>query len=144
MKKNKPFLFQMPIKVMTYDIDFAQIVHNAVYIRWLEDLRSELLVGTYSIEEMLADGLSPILTRTEIVYRHPIRFGDDVMGQIWVSDLSRVRWTVEAEIWVADDIAAWSRQQGYFASMETYKPVRIPQPLQQRWLEETGSMTNPQ
>ncbi len=53
---NKPFLFQLPIKVMTYDIDFAQIVHNAVYIRWLEDLRTELLVGTYSIEAMLADG----------------------------------------------------------------------------------------
>ncbi len=141
---SKPFLFQMPIKVMTYDIDFVQIVHNAVYIRWLEDLRTELMIGTYSIEDMLADGLTPILTKTEIEYRSPIRFGDAVMGQMWVSNLSRVRWTVEAEIWAADKIAAWSQQQGYFASLKTSCPVRIPKRLKQRWLDEKEVMTSSQ
>ena len=135
---NRPFLFQLTIKVMTYDIDFANIVHNAVYIRWLEDLRTELLAETYPIENMLVDGLSPILTKTEIEYRLPIYFGNEVVGGMWVSDLSRVRWTVEAEICVGDKIAAWSRQQGYFASMETLRPVRIPTILQQRWRKENA------
>ncbi len=133
---NQPFLFQLPIKVKTYDIDFANIVHNAVYIRWLEDLRTELLVETYSIESMLADGLSPILTKTEIEYRRPVYFGDEVIGKMWVSDLRRVRWTVEAEICVGDKVASWSCQQGYFASLETLRPVRIPSKLQKRWQEE--------
>lgn len=141
---SKPFLIQLPIQVMTYDIDFAQIVHNAVYIRWLEDLRTELMVDPYPIEEMLADGFSPILTKTEIEYRSPIRFGDKVMGQMWVSDLSRVRWTVESEIWAVNRVAAWSRQQGYFASMETFRPIRIPKRLEKRWLEEKEIMSSSQ
>ena len=141
---NKPLLFQLPFKVMTYDIDFAQIVHNAVYIRWLEDLRTEMLVETYSIEAMLADGLSPILTRTEIEYRLPIYFSNEVIGKMWVSNLSRVRWTVEAEICVGDNIAAWSSQQGYFASLKTLRPVRVPDVLMQRWIVENRVKTNSQ
>ena len=45
---------------MTYDIDYAHIVHNAVYIRWLEDLRTALISDVYPIQELLADGISPI------------------------------------------------------------------------------------
>jgi len=141
---NRPFLLKLPIKVKTYDIDFASIVHNAVYIRWLEDLRSELLVDVYPIESMFADGLSPILTRTEIEYRLPVYFGNDVLGYMWVSDLSRVRWTVEAEIYVGDKIVAWSRQQGYFTDLETMRPVRIPELLRRRWQEEREIKTNSQ
>ena len=98
MSRNRPSLISLPITVMTYDIDYAQIVHNAVYIRWLEDLRTALIGDVYPIEDMLADGISPILTKTEIEYRLPVRFGDDVIGLMWATDLGRTRWTVEAEI----------------------------------------------
>jgi acyl-CoA thioester hydrolase len=91
----RPLLVELPIIVKTYDIDFANIVHNRVYIRWLEDLRQQLLTKYYPMEAMLADGVSPILTRTEIDYRWPVRFGDAVIGRMWVSDLTRVRWTVD-------------------------------------------------
>jgi len=37
----RPFLIEVPLPVRTYDIDFAGIVSNIVYIRWLEDLRLE-------------------------------------------------------------------------------------------------------
>ena len=64
MLAERPSQISIPIRVKTYDIDFANIVHNAVFIRWLEDLRTELMVDIYPIETMLADGLSPILTKT--------------------------------------------------------------------------------
>jgi len=36
---KKILLIEKEIKVATYDIDFAGIVSNISYIRWLEDLR---------------------------------------------------------------------------------------------------------
>jgi acyl-CoA thioester hydrolase len=133
MTQNSTSHISIPITVMTYDIDYAQIVHNAVYIRWLEDLRTALIVGSYPIEDMLADGLSPILTKTEIEYRLPVRFGEKVTGSMWVSDLGRTRWTVEAEIRVGDQARTFARQQGYFADANTLRPIRIPTQLRDLW-----------
>ena len=31
--------YEQPLPIRTYDIDFAGIVSNIVFIRWLEDLR---------------------------------------------------------------------------------------------------------
>ncbi len=133
MSQPHPTKVTLPITVMTYDIDYAQIVHNAVYIRWLEDLRTALIAESYPIEAMVADGISPILVRTEIEYRLPIRFGDEALGSMWVSDLGRSRWTVEAEIRVRDQIKTYARQQGIFTDLKTFRPVRIPARLREVW-----------
>jgi acyl-CoA thioester hydrolase len=126
-------LIERPIVVRTYDIDFANIVHNIVYLRWLEDLRSEVLVDVLPIDQILATGISPILTRTEIDYRWPVRIGDAVVGRMWVSELSRTRWTLSSEIVVADQVCAAGRQSGYFADLKTLRPVRVPEKLRERW-----------
>ncbi len=133
MSQDRPSLISIPIIVMTYDIDYAQIVHNAVYIRWLEDLRTALIGDVYPIETMLADGISPILTKTEIEYRLPVRFGDDVTGLMWVSDLGRTRWTIESEIRVGEQLRSYARQQGYFADLNSLRPIRIPSHLRDHW-----------
>lgn len=129
----RPLLVQLPIVVKTYDVDFAGIVHNMVYIRWLEDLRLEVLAAHYPMAAMLDDGVSPILTRTEIDYRLPVRFGEAVDAQMWVSDLSRVRWTVEAEIRRGGEVVAAAVQHGYFADLATLRPTRVPEKLRRVW-----------
>ncbi|HSM56077.1 MAG TPA: thioesterase family protein [Candidatus Sulfomarinibacteraceae bacterium] len=124
---------ELTFTVKTYDIDFANIVHNAVYIRWLEDLRQQILVDHMPIEEMLAQQISPILTRTEIDYRRPVQFGDEVSGRMWVQELGRTRWIVSGEIVSGETVAAAAVQSGYFANLETLAPVRVPQKLRQAW-----------
>lgn len=130
---TKALLIERPIVVRTYDIDFANIVHNIVYFRWLEDLRSEILVDVLPIDEILATGISPILVHSEIDYRQPVRIGDSVTGRMWVDDLSRTRWTLAAEIVVADEVCASARQSGYFADLKSLRAVRVPQRLRERW-----------
>ena len=127
--ENRPLLVRLSLTVRTYDIDFAHIVHNRVYIRWLEDLRQELIAAHYSMKTALADGRSPILTRTEIDYKWPTRFGDEVLGQMWLADLQRTKWLVMAEIRANGRLAATARQTGYFADLATLRPVRIPDQL---------------
>jgi acyl-CoA thioester hydrolase len=130
---KRPLLVTMPIAVKSYDIDFAHIVHNIVYFRWLEDMRLLLLEEIYPLEQMLSENQSPILTKTEIEYRVPVRMGDEVAGQMWVWNLSRVRWHVAAEITVAGQIVSVARQEGYFADLQSLRPIRIPERLHQLW-----------
>jgi len=130
---SKPLLIEWPIVVSTYDVDFANIVHNIVYLRWLEDMRSEILADILPIDEILATGISPILTKTEIEYRRPVRMGDAVMGRMWVSDLSRTRWTLTAEISVDAQLCTVAYQSGYFADLKALRPVRVPEKLMAAW-----------
>jgi len=133
---QRPFLITLPITVKTYDIDYAAIVHNAVYIRWLEDLRTELMVDHYPVEEMVADGITPILTRTEIDYRMPVRLGDGVIAQMWIAKLERTRWTIQSEMHVGETLTTTSRQLGYFANLKNGSPIRIPSRLKTIWDEQ--------
>jgi len=129
----RPLLIERPIVVRTYDIDFANIVHNIVYFRWLEDLRSEILAGVLPIDDILRSGISPILTKSEIEYRWPVRIGDAAVGRMWVADLSRTRWTLAAEIAVGEQLCAVAQQSGYFADLKTLRPVRVPERLRTAW-----------
>lgn len=133
---QRPLLITLPIEIKTYDIDFAIIVHNMVYIRWLEDMRLHLLADIYTMADMLADGVSPVLTRTEIDYRRPLRFGDQPTGAMWVTNLSRIKWTIEAEIIIGEQQHATAKQFGYFADLKTLRPVRMPSILQEKWVME--------
>ncbi|GIK54897.1 MAG: acyl-CoA thioesterase [Chloroflexota bacterium] len=134
MSQLRPLLVTLSITVKTYDIDFAHIVHNAVYIRWLEDLRQQLVAEHYPMAQALADGRTPILTHTDIHYKWTTRFGDEVVGQMWISQLSRTKWEVQAEIWANGLVAAAATQNGYFADLATLRPTRIPELLRQKWL----------
>jgi len=129
-------LIERPIVVRTYDIDFANIVHNIVYFRWLEDLRSEILTDVLPIDEILSTGISPILTASAIEYKWPVRIGDAVAGRMWVAELSRTRWTLAAEIVVGERVCAAARQSGYFADLKTLRPVRVPDKLRAAWEKE--------
>ena len=131
--ERRPLWIERPIVVRTYDIDFANIVHNIVYFRWLEDLRSEILADVLPIAEILTTGISPILTASAIEYQWPVRIGDAAFGRMWVAELSRTRWTLAAEIVVGQRVCAAARQSGYFADLKTLRPVRVPERLQTAW-----------
>ena len=52
---GRPLAVSAPIRVQGYDVDFAGIVSNIVYIRWLEDLRYQVLEAYYPLPQLLAD-----------------------------------------------------------------------------------------
>ena len=64
--------YEQPLPIRTYDIDFAGIVSNIVFIRWLEDLRLALLDRAYPLTRALAEDVAPILLATRINYRRPV------------------------------------------------------------------------
>jgi acyl-CoA thioester hydrolase len=133
LNQHRPFEVELAFKVKTYDVDFVQLVHNSVYIRWLEDLRQVLLEAHWPLEQQMGQGYGPVLLQTHIEYKRGIRLFDQPRGRMWVSDLGPLRWTVEADITIGDTIAATARQVGCFVSLSTGQPVRMPRELVEKY-----------
>ena len=124
-----PIRLAFPVK--TYDIDFAGIVSNIVYVRWLEDLRLELLARTCPLDRLVTDGIGPVLLETHLAYREALTIHDRPEGRMSVEAMGRVRWTVAAEFVTPDTgrVHATARQVGRFVRLDTRRPVPIPDAL---------------
>ena len=114
---------------MTYDIDFAGIVSNISYIRWLEDLRNLFAEQTLSIGDALQRGIAPALMHTEIDYLAPVRFPDIMIGRMWLAGHGRSKWELAAEFQSqgVGQLVARASQTGVFVALKTLRPVRLPE-----------------
>ena len=117
----------------TYDIDFAGVVSNIVYIRWLEDLRLAMLEEAYPIALALIEDTAPILLETRITYERPITIHDRLVGRMWVTRMAPVRWHVAAEFVVGDAVHARAEQTGIFIRLSTRRPISVPDALRARF-----------
>ena len=124
--------YEARLRVQTYDIDFAGVVSNIVFIRWLEDLRLGLMDLAYPLIQALAEDVAPILLATRITYRRPVTIVDPLVGRIRVAALGRVRWRLAAEFAVGAAIHAEAEQEGLFMRLSTRRPIAIPAPIR-RW-----------
>ncbi len=133
----RPFETHLTFHVQSYDVDFVGYVHNMVYIRWLEDLRIAMLAPHYSLERFVREGMSPVILRTTIDYKRPLRLFDTFTGTVWVSSLEGVRWTVCHELVHNGVIAASAEQSGVFIKLATRRPVPAPKELVERFTAYT-------
>jgi acyl-CoA thioester hydrolase len=124
--------YEATLRVQTYDIDFAGVVSNIVFIRWLEDLRLGLMAEAYPLIRALAEDVAPILVATHIAYRRPVTIADPLTGRMRVAALGRVRWRLAAEFAVGAAIHAEAMQEGLFIRLSTRRPIAIPEPIR-RW-----------
>src|ERR1700719_3115008 len=106
--------YERRLPIRTYDIDFAGIVSNIVFVRWLEDLRLGMMDEAYPLARALAEDVAPVLLSTRIAYRRPVTIGDALKGRMRVVGLGRVRWRVMAEFVVGDEVRAEAEQEGFF------------------------------
>ncbi|HEV2301062.1 MAG TPA: thioesterase family protein [Stellaceae bacterium] len=124
--------YEEALPIRTYDIDFAGVVSNIVFIRWLEDLRLGLMEESFPLHAALAAGVAPILIETHIRYHRPVVIGDRLLGKIRVKQLGRVRWRLAALFTVADVLHAEAEQEGIFMRLSTRRPIAIPEPIRRR------------
>jgi acyl-CoA thioester hydrolase len=138
----RPLLIELPLPVKWADADMAGIVHNLVYIRWLEDLRTRLLELHLPLERMLADGYAPVIGHTEIDYRRPIPFPVVARGVMWSPECGARRWVTRAEFLLPDgSLAATAMQWGVFVDLKTMRPVALPASLRAAWQAAADART---
>jgi acyl-CoA thioester hydrolase len=122
---------ELALPIRTYDIDFAGIVSNIVYVRWLEDLRLTILAQHFRpLPEILLTGIAPILIKTDISYKQQLTIHDRAIGKMWIEEMGSLRCILAAEI-ISDDnesvrLAAQAQQTVIFIDLNTRRPVRIP------------------
>ena len=126
---RRPLLTTLTFQAHTYDIDFAGIVSNLVYVRWLEDLRGEMLAAYYPAEMIRATGIGPVLLHTDIHYRRALKLGDRPQGRMWVAEARRTRWVLQAEFIHQDQVVCEARQTGAFVDYARMRAVPVPEPL---------------
>jgi acyl-CoA thioester hydrolase len=131
-------IFERAIEIKTYDIDFAGIVGNIVYIRWLEDLRLAMMAKVYPLAQAVADDVAPVLLETTITYEHPLRLEDSVVGRIWAAGMTGARWHIGAEFRVGETVHARAQQTGLFIRLSTRKPVALPKILIEHFVPGRG------
>jgi acyl-CoA thioester hydrolase len=123
-----PFV-EIDFVVKTYDVDMAQIVHNAVYIRWLEDLRTALMDKYLPLQHWMARDLMPVLLETRISYRRAVKLFDPVHGRLEMPRFGPVKWAMDIHFTVNGELRAEAHQLGCFINMKTMRATPIPEDL---------------
>jgi acyl-CoA thioester hydrolase len=107
-------------------------------------LRVAMLAPHYSLEQCVKDGISPIIAKTSIEYKKPLRLFDTFVGKVWVSKFEGVRWQVNHELVCKDTIVATAEQSGIFINLQTHRPVPVPEPLATKFLAYQPSQSSHQ
>lgn len=129
----RPFETELTFEVKSYDVDYVGYVHNIVYLRWLEDLRTALMKPYYPLDRCIREGFSPILVQSSIHYRKPLRLFDRFTGRVWVNQLRGVRWGVQHELACNGTLVATAEQSGIFINLQSHRPVAVPTELLNRY-----------
>jgi acyl-CoA thioester hydrolase len=118
----------VPFVAASYEIDYAGILSNQVYLRWLEDMRTAYMARWLSLEEAYTRGQVPVLTRTEIDYRTPLRLGEHAVVRMWAGRVGRVTAEIESEVRRVEDdrLCARALQTVAFVDARTGRPTRFP------------------
>jgi acyl-CoA thioester hydrolase len=121
-------LLLLPFVAASYEIDYAGILSNQVYLRWLEDMRTAFMAPWLSLEGAYERGQVPVLTRTEIDYKGPLRLGEGAIGRMWAGRLGRTTGEIVSEIRRVDDgrLCARALQTVAFVDARTGRPTRFP------------------
>jgi YbgC/YbaW family acyl-CoA thioester hydrolase len=117
------------VRVMYFDTDAGGVVHNIVYLRFIETARTLLAIQMgMDFQEIQRTGIHAVVTRTEIDYKRPARLGEILRVQGRVTEWSGIRFWVEFEVIRASDnaVLATSRQALALVQVSTGKPVRLP------------------
>ena len=119
----------------TYDIDYAGIVSNQVYVRWLEDLRYKMIKEYYNWDA-LSEDIIPVIIRTEIDYLKSVKLAEIVKGSLWMSRIRGPRYFLKAEMHVDGNLVCKALQQGVFVNGKTGRIVRIPEEIKKYYKNE--------
>jgi YbgC/YbaW family acyl-CoA thioester hydrolase len=120
---------ETPHQVMFFDTDCAGVVHNIIYLRFIETARTLLAEQLgMGLVAMAQTQVYPVVVRTEIDYKKPAVLGDRIVVHGWLESVERLRFWCAFEIRRPSDgaLIATSRQMLAVIQMPAGKPVRLP------------------
>lgn len=125
---NAPFVH--PVRVYWEDTDAGGVVYYANYLKFMERARTEWLRSLGFEQQVLREshGVVFVVRRVEIDYLSPARLDDLLVVTTQRTEMTRTCLTVSQEI-AADNLLTRAKVQIVCIDPESFKPVKIPEPL---------------
>ena len=100
MSTEHKILARIPISVRWRDMDSMGHVNNAKYISYLEEARVRWMLGVDGVS--MTDRIAPVVAATNVNYRLPIVWPNDILVELFVERLGNSSVTIGHRI-VAED-----------------------------------------
>lgn len=126
MTENNLLSTEINFTVKPYDIDAAGHVNNAVYFKWLEDLRVKLFENILPVNELLKRNQYLVVTSANIKYKKQISLEDNPSGIMWLERIDRIIWVLKAEFTVYNFISSIAEQKCVIVDLSTNKIQKPP------------------
>jgi acyl-CoA thioester hydrolase len=121
---------EIPLEVYYFDTDAGGVVHNIAYLRMIEIARSQLAAALgWSLAQMGATGLVPVVARTEIDYLKPARLGDALLIRAELARMEKVRFYLTFQVLSAREpsvLFARCTQTMVTVQLPGGRPQRVP------------------
>lgn len=115
-----------------YELDSNGHVNNAVYMGWIEEIATRHAEAAgYGRAWTLARGGAWVIHRSEILYRRPALYGDEVEVSVRVDSIRGARGLRSTEIRRAADgeLLVEARTEWAWIDVASGRPARVPREL---------------
>lgn len=97
------YIFELPMKVRSYECDFESIVNNAVYQNYLEHTRHEFMIAHgLDVVELHREGIDTVVARINIAFKNPLHDNEEFLSKLNVKK-EGVRYVFSQDIYRKDD-----------------------------------------
>jgi acyl-CoA thioester hydrolase len=134
--EKRRMVVERDIYVRAYDVDAMGIVSNIVYVRWFEDMRHAFLDVYYPYTEMMQEGKSPILIKTEVEYKTPVTLYNRPVARAWMEEVGGSKWMMGFEIFSGNVMHCKGWQTGCFYDVVRKRPIPLPERLRTQYEDE--------
>lgn len=119
------FYLESDIEIKPYNIDAAGHVNNAVYINWLEDLRTKLFEKILPHEELLKRNYHLVVASTSIEYKKPLHLHEKPVGKMKIDKYERGIFYLSCLITLDKKIVAKVFQKCVLVNKYTQKMAKV-------------------
>lgn len=130
-------VFTLPVRVYFQDTDAGGVVYHASYVNFMERARTEWLRGFgYSNAGLMKElGVVFVVRTLKMDYLKPALLDDMLSITAKVKDLGRSRLSLTQSVLRGDELLTEAEVHLVCVSMETFKPVSVPEILRDQLKE---------
>ena len=128
-------VFSLPIRVYFQDTDAGGVVYHASYVNFMERARTEWLrsFGFTNTGLMKELGVMFVVRSLKLDYLKPALLDDMLSVSAQLKEVGRSRITLHQSMMRGDENLVEGEIHLVSVSMDTFKPVRVPDVLREKW-----------
>lgn len=120
---NSDLSVEMTFVIKSYNIDAGGHVNNAVYINWLEDLRTKMLEKIILNEFLVENNMHFVVASTNIEYKKPLHLYQKPVGKLKLDKYRKGVWYFSCLISLNEKVIAKAFQKCVMINKSTQKMI---------------------